>query len=318
MPLATDELVRKAMTNTATLQKIVPQLWAAELEYNLRKRAVLQQSIVVNEDLLVPNAGDTVYIPSLPDIAQADDLTEGVDMTPIALNNATSVPFIPTERGKTVDITRKALDRIKYDGIAAIVDRLAYSMSLKIEGMIANLWNANVPGTTGAAGQLTPVYANGKTNTTVTTADVFNDALILNAKKQLMSVDAHLYDDGMWMLFISPAQYAALLQDQNVRNDLHFAVPNQLIRGEVGILHNCHIIVTNFILSNAEGASNGVPVWKALLTSPRWAAIAYKRRPEIIIDPTLYDLGRRRRFGSVADFDIELLHQERAVVVCSA
>ena len=313
--LATDELVRKAITNSATLQKIIPQLWAAELEYNLRKRAVLQQSIVVNEDLLVPNAGDTVYIPSLPDIAQADDLTEGVDMTPIALNNATSVPFIPIERGKTVDITRKALDRIKYDGIAAIVDRLAYSMSLKIENTIAGLWNATVPGTTN---QLVPVYANGKTNTNVTAADIFNDLLLLNAKKQLMSVDAHLYDDGMWMLYISPAQYAELLQDQNVRNDLHFAVPGQLICGEVGILHNCHIIVTNFIQSNAEGASSGVPVWKAILTSPRWAAIAYKRHPEIIIDPTLYDLGRRRRFGSVADFDIELLHAERAVVVCSA
>ena len=55
-----------------------------------------------------------------------------------------------------------------------------------------------------------------------------------------------------------------------------------------------------------------------MLTSPRWAAVAYKRRPEVIVDPTLYDMGRRRRFGVVADFDIEAIHAERAVCMTSA
>src|SRR5258708_33339533 len=99
-------LVKKAITTQATLQKLVPQLWASELEINLRLKECLQESILVNEDLMVPNAGDVLYIPSLPDIAAMIDLVEGTDMTPIALTTATSVPYTPVERGQLVAITR--------------------------------------------------------------------------------------------------------------------------------------------------------------------------------------------------------------------
>jgi hypothetical protein len=82
-----------------------------------------------------------------------------------------------------------------------------------------------------------------------------------------------------------------------------------------GMLHGVEIYVTNYI---AQATENGVSVNKALLLAPRWAAVAYKRRPEVVVDPTLYDMGRRRRFGVVADLDIELIHNERGVVLCSA
>src|SRR5258708_2838342 len=163
--LPLDQLIAKADTVAApTLTAIIPQLWAAQLEDNLRKRAVFQQSIVSNTDL-VGAEGDTVYMPTLPDLdASLMDLAEDVDIVLVSLNQATSVALKPLEKGKGVGITRYALDRMKYDGMAQIVDRLAYAMSLKIEGTIAGLYSANVPGTAGAAGQMTGMYPNAHTN----------------------------------------------------------------------------------------------------------------------------------------------------------
>lgn len=315
MPLPTDQLVVKATTTTTTLSATIPHIWSSQLEKNLRKRAVFEQSAVVNADLTVPKAGDTIYIPIIPDLGAATVQTEGTDMPVFALNTASSVPYTPVEYGNVIEITRKALDRINYDGMAAIVDRLAYSMSQAVEGAFAALWNIAVPGT---ANKINKFYANNKLTGTITTSDTFNDQMILQGVTNLKIANNVPYDDGYFILYISPAQYLALLQDTNTRQDLRWAAPERLLNGEVGILHGCRIILTNYIQTSAEGAGNAVTVYNALMVAPRWSAVAYKRRPEVYVDPTLYDGGRRRRFGVTADFDIEVLHNDRAQVLASA
>lgn len=344
MPLATDALVAKATTATAQLQSLVPQLWAAILEKNLRRQEVFQQSVVVNNDLMEPNAGDTVYIPILPDLTMLDPLTEGVDMTPYALSQSTSIPLKPSEYGKTVEITRKIMDRMKYDAMEAIIDRLAYSTSLKLETSIASLFAATVPIPLGAAAgsssafpfasipalYVTPIasYTGGiaqyaaapRTTSTITATDTFNDKLILDGVTALKNLNNIPFPDGRFRLYISPSQYEALILDPTIRQDLRYASPQILLNGEVGSLHGCRIIVTNYIQDTTEGAGStpSVTVQNAMLLAPRWAAIAYKRRPEIVVDPTLYDMGRRRRFGVTVDYDVELVHPERAVILKSA
>ena len=315
--LSTDELIRKATgtTNQAILQALIPQIWAAVIEKNLRRRAVFQQSVVENTDLLVPNAGDKVYIPILPDLATLGPQTEGVDMVMTQLDNASSIPLEPSEFGMAVEVTRKALDRLKYDGIAEIMDRLSYSMSKRIEGDLVGLFSKAVPGT---STKMSALYPNGHDTTNIVATDVFSDKLILNGVAALEEQDNFPFDDGYYRLYISPSQYVALMQDTDTRQDLRFGAPDRLFTGEKGALHGCRVIVTNYIQTTNEGASSAVPVQNALLIAPRWAAIAWKRRPSPIIDPTLYDFGRKRRFGILADYDAELIHAERAVVLKSA
>ncbi len=317
MTLSTDELILKAtgQTSTSQLQSLIPQIWAAVIEKNLRVRAVFQQSVVENTDLLAPEAGDTVYVPILPDLAALGSLTEGTDITLTQLNPATSIPLKPSEVGMAVEVTRKALDRLKYDGIAEVMDRLSYAMSLNIEGRFASLFNAQVPGT---SNKISTIYANGKTTANITATDTFSDALMLNGIAALEQANNVPFEDGYYRLYISPTQWAALLQDQNTRQDLRFAAPDRLLNGEKGILHGCRIIVTNYIQDTMEGSGGLVPVQNAMLLAPRWAAVAWKRRPQPIIDPTLYDMGRRRRFGILADYDAELIHAERAMILKSA
>lgn len=313
MVLATDVLVRKATTTTTQFQKLVPSLWFERIEKNLRKARVLQDSILDFNDLLVPGAGDTLYVPLLPDLGAAGALTEGTDMAITTMTTATSVAYVPTEYGVTIEVTRKALDRIKYDGAAEVIDRLSYAMLQTLEGNVAALWNAAVPGT---SSYINVNYANGKTSGTLVAQDQFNDSAILTAKANLEVSNNLPFPDGYFRLYISPTQAQALLQDTNTRQDIRWAAPERLINGEIGALHGCRIIVTNWLKTSTVNGVASCP--SALMVAPRWAANAWKRRPQVIVDPTLYDMGRRRRFGITADFDIELLHYERAQVIITA
>src|SRR5216683_140669 len=327
MALATDQLIKKAITLQTNLQALVPQIWAAYMELNLRRRAVLEQALLVNTDLTVPNSGNQVFIPALPDVAIADALTEGTAQSTTTLSNAASISLTPAEFGKLVAVTRKALDRIKYDGMAAIVDRLAYSMSIRIETNIAALYNATASAALpssqtvfGSAGLTTiPVlYPNSHSSSTITTGDVMSAPMIRNAVAKLQQFDNVPFPDGNYWLFMSPDAFASLMADSTVQQDLRFAAPERLLNGDQGVLYGARIILSNYVpgaTGNTAIVDNTNSVTKSLMVAPRWAAIAYKGRPEIIIDPTLYDLGRFRQYGVLADLDIQLRHPDRALVL---
>jgi len=328
--LASDRLIQKALTQQTNLQALIPQIWASLMELNLRRRAVLEQSLLVNSDLTVPNSGDKVYIPALPDIVAATALTEGTPLSAVTLSNAASVSLTPAEYGQMVSITRKALDRIKYDGMAAVVDRLAYSMSIAIEQKIAALYNATanaalpnsqVPFGGSTLTTIPSLYPNGHTSANVATTDVLSASVLSTAVAKMQQYDNVPFPDGNYWLFTTPDAFQALIMDANIRQDLRYAAPERLLNGDQGVLYGMRIILSNYLpgaSGNAALTENSISVTKSLLVAPRWAAVAYKRRPEVIIDPTLYDLGRYRQFGVLADFDIQLLHPERAVVVTTA
>jgi hypothetical protein len=325
--LPTDEIIRKAITPSTITTiggsggPLIPLMWAARIETNLRKMAVLQDSVYENLDLLVPGAGSTVTIPLLPDLAQAVAQTDGTDISSVLLNGQQSVPLTPVEYAQAVEMTRGALDVAKYDLIAEILDRLTYSMTLRIEGNIAATAALAVPS---VGGNFTFLYPNTKIISTITAADIFTDKQILQGVKILESVNNHPFPNGLWRLYIGPKQWLDLMQDADTRNDLRWSQQSVLIsggprvNGPRAILHNCEIYVTNYCPTANEGAGSAIPVVKALLVAPRWTAIAWKRKPELVVDPTLYDFGRRRRFAITAGFDAEPLHSERAVIMTSA
>jgi hypothetical protein len=330
MSLATDALIKKATTLQTNLQSLVPQIWASLMELNLRRRAVLEQSLLVNTDLTVPNAGDKVYIPALPDIALADLLTEGTAQSATTLSNAASVSLTPVEYGKLVAVTRKALDRIKYDGMVAIIDRLAYSMSIRLETNVAALYNATasaampnaqVPFGGATITTIPSLYPNGHASGTIVVTDVMSADVLSKSVAKMQQYDNIPFPDGNYWLFLSPDAFQSLIMDANIRNDLRYAAPERLINGDQGVVYGVRLILSNYLpgaTGNTAITENSIPVVKNMLVAPRWAAIAYKRRPEVIVDPTLYDLGRLRQFGVLADFDIQLVHAERAVIVTTA
>lgn len=319
MPLPTDELVRKANTTSTQLAALIPKIWAARIEQNIRKSAVLQQSIVDFNELLVPGAGDTLYVPSLPDLGAATSLSEDTDVTETALSNATSISLVPSEYGKAVAVRRKALDRIGYDGVAEVIDRLSYSMTLLIEDQIASLYNATLPLTGGGGSAPSALYPNGHATGTIVAGDTMTGVHIINGAAALKAANVPTWPDGYYHLYMHTNMWAELYADDDTRADLRYAAPGEaLLNGEIARLYGVKIILSNFIKSAGEGSGGAVTTYNNLLTAPRWACVSWKRRPGMVIDPTLYDYGRKRKFGVFSDHDIELLHQDRVLVLKAA
>lgn len=320
MPMPIDELIQKATagdTTTGSFSYLIPHIWAAQLELNLRRHAVLQPSLVQDTSLL-DTPGDYVIIPTLPDVIDiVSQLTEDTDITVDKLGPDSSVTLTPTEWGGGIQFTRKVLDRMNYDGMAAAIDRISYSMSYQIETQIAALYSALE-----TAGSTTFSASSVSTINGVTASNTLNDYAFLAAQNFLRTKNAHPFPTGRYKFFIHPNQWESLMQDPNIRNDLRFFNPKAVIDGEnqenelVAIHHNCEVYVTNYV--PVVNNSSSVPVYKSLLVSPRWGAIAWKRKPAIVVDPTLYDFGRRRKVGITADFVVSTLHTERAVVVETA
>ncbi len=214
--------------------------------------------------------------------------------------------------------------------MSAIVDRLAYAMSIAIELKIAALYNATanaaLPNSQVVFGGSTlttipSLYPGGHGSGTIVAADVMSGAVLSTAVAKMQQFDNVPFPDGNYWLFTTPDAYQALVMDANIRQDLRYAAPERLLNGDQGVLQGVRVILSNYIpgaTGNAAITENSIGVTKSLLVAPRWAAIAYKRRPEIIVDPTLYDLGRFRQFGVLADFDVQLLHPERALAITTA
>src|SRR5258708_7287130 len=104
-----------------------------------------------------------------------------------------------------VQITRKALDRIKYDGMSAIVDRLAYAMSIAIELKIAALYNATanaaLPNSQVVFGGSTlttipSLYPGGHGSGTIVAADVMSGAVLSTAVAKMQQYDNVPFPDG--------------------------------------------------------------------------------------------------------------------------
>src|SRR5258708_32195839 len=281
--LPSDKLLQKALAFQTNVQSLIPQIWAALMELNLRRRAVLEQSILVNTDLTVPGAGDKVYLPALPDVTAALALTEGTNVPSTVLQNAASVSLTPAEYGQMVQITRKALDRIKYDGMSAIIDRLAYAMSIAIELKVAGLYNATanagLPNSQvvfgGAALTTIPsLYPSGHTSANVVVGDVMSASVLSTAVARMQQYDNVPFPDGNYWLFTTPDAFQSLIMDANIRQDLRYAAPERLLNGDQGVIQGVRVILSNYLpgaTGNTGLVENSVNVTKSILVAPRWA-----------------------------------------------
>lgn len=305
--------------STSTFNHLTPTLWSPQLERTLRRRSVLMPTLLENNDLLgVP--GDTIYIPTLPDTTGIfGSLTEGTDMTINHIDADSSVTLVPTEYGGALGFTRKVLDRLGYDGLASAMDQTAYDAAKYMNAQVAALY-------TGLETATSEVFPGSSATSiaTLTSTDTMDDQALLNAQLAFRKIDADSYDNGNYQLYLSPKQWNDFQGNSQIRSDIHYARPTYIVAGEnqgnsyVGTWHNIDIYCTNYILSSTTGTTGALPVYKALLLSPRWAVIGWKRKLSMVVDPTLYDMGRRRQFGITADYQIKLLHSDRAFVLETA
>jgi len=182
------------------------------------------------DNTLEGRPGDTLTLPSFLYIGAASDVSEAVSMTPVSLT-ASSVSVQIKEAGKAVEISDSAILSGYGDPVREIEEQLLISLADKIDidflATCASIGSAMTWTTAASTSAITPVTVG--------------DSL------ELFGEDI----DGVKALLCSPKLYAKIRKTTDWLPASEISA-DALIRGAVGEIHGCQVIVTNRL----KGASD--------------------------------------------------------------
>lgn len=182
------------------------------------------------DNTLEGRPGDTLTLPSFLYIGAASDVSEAVAMVPVSLNSS-SVSVTIKEAGKAVEISDSAILSGYGDPVEEIAKQLLVGLADKIDidflATCASIGSAMTWNTAASTSAITPVTVG--------------DAL------ELFGEDI----DGVKALLCSPKLYAKIRKTTDWLPASEISA-GALIRGAVGEIHGCQVIVTNRL----KGASD--------------------------------------------------------------
>ena len=173
---------------------------------------------------LVGRPGDTVTLPFFNYIGAADDLTEASAISAVALTTGSASVQIK-EAGKAVEITDTAILSGYGDPYGQAAQQVVLSMADKMDKDLLTVLSSDIASTM-------TKYTDASTSA-IAVEDIA-DAL------ELFGEDI----DGQKVLLASPKLYTAIRKTKDWAPASEFAA-NALVRGSVGQIFGCDIIVTN-------------------------------------------------------------------------
>ena len=238
-------------TNGTKLASLVnPQVLAGLVE---KKLTDLQRLVPLCDvdTTLTGQPGDTITLPCFAYIGDAEDVAEGADMGISKLTASTDTKTIK-KVGKGVEITEEALLSAYGDPLNQAAYQIALAIAAKTDNdVLATAATASLSYTTQG---------------TEFTADDIADALVKFGE----DIDGDKY------AVVSPATYAALRKADDWCPASEIAA-EMLIRGSVGMVHGCQVVLTNKLTGSTYGKS-------AFIVKPGALRIYTKRDTLIKVD----------------------------------
>lgn len=263
------------MTQTKASDLIVPEVWGDAIMVTVTGKAVLLPLVDV-DDNLVGQPGDTVHFPKWNYIGDADDLTEGVAMTPVKMSMSDTFVSIK-EAGKAIELTDTAvLTAIGQPNDQARV-QLALSIARKIDKDIRTA--AEYVHTNSGGGD--PI---------ATTAPL---SLSVNAPMSWAAYTAGIallgdeYEPAdIAGVVLSSSQHIQLLNDDKFISSESFGAGAVITRGMVGAVGSVAIYVSDraSVVADVDPGDGTVPGRKALIIKRGAISLKYKRRPIVEAD----------------------------------
>lgn len=181
--------------------------------------------LAYRDDTLVGRPGDTVSLPVYTKAVTAALVPEGTDI-PISQLGETTVDVTIAKYGAGVQITDEAAMSGYGDIIGEGADQMARAIADAVDNTLLNTMSTDVdPAMTVTAGALT--------------ADGVADALTLFGEDI----------DGDKVLLVNPAAYATIRKANGWIPGTDVAA-NLIMRGTVGMLYGCQVVVSNKLIAN--------------------------------------------------------------------
>lgn len=177
-------------------------------------------------DDLVGVPGSTVVLPYYNSIGDAEDVAEGADISITKLAEKTKKVTIK-KAGKGVQLTDEAVLSGYGDPIGQATTQLAMSIASKVDNDFLASLNENTTHVVNLTAKMT--------------ADDIADALVEYGEDI----------DGEKVILVNPTAYATLRKANAWIPNTEMAA-NMIIRGTVGMVHGCQVVVTNRIKESSK------------------------------------------------------------------
>ena len=216
---------------------INPQVLADMIDKKLTD-AIKFAPLAVVDTTLEGRPGDTLTLPSWDYIGDASAVDEAADI-PIAQMVKSTATATVHKLGKGVELTDEAVLSGYGDPVGEAVSQLALSIAAGEDNEMLGTLRNIAAGMTHNFSGTTPV------------ADDIADAL------ELFGEDI----EGEKVILVSPATYTALRKTDDWVPASDVAA-NMIIRGTVGMVHGCQVVVSNKLAKNGASTSNDAYIVK--------------------------------------------------------
>lgn len=217
------------MGETTMLANLIdPQVLAAVVNKKLIN-AIRFAPLAEIDSTLQGRPGDILMFPTFQYIGMADDLQEASAISTVSLNAASASAQVK-EAGKGVEITDTAILSGYGDPVEEIAKQLVLSMADKMDAdFLTVMGGISAP----------MLYKNGSSSVALKVDDI-SDAL------ELFGEDI----DGQKTVLVSPKLYTAIRNTKDWCPASEYAA-GALVRGAVGQIFGCDVIVTNRLRQTA-------------------------------------------------------------------
>lgn len=257
------------MTQTTASDLIVPDVWGdAVMDTVLGKSVMLP--LAATDDTLVGQPGDSVDMPFWAYIGDADALTEGVAMTPVAMSMTSDRATI-VERGKAIELTDTALLTALGNPNDQARTQLALSIARRID---TDLRVAAVATHT----------SSGADDPYKTSAPLTASAAAVLSWSVFVDGTAAMGDDydpnEMGAFIIHSKQRTDIMKDSQFTDVAKFGPDAVTLRGEIGKIGNVPVLVSD----RTTVVSGSPDTYKSLIIAKGSLALKYKRRAVVEAD----------------------------------
>ena len=263
------------------------------VEFALRSQPLLR-SLADKRPVQMASPGSSVVFNIHQDMAQATSaLTDGTDVTAVALSNTTNVTVTLNEYGNVVTTTRK-LDAFSLSDVdPAVANIIAFNMADSLDSVVAAVLTAGITNVT---------RGGARTSTaTVASTDVITGAMVRRAATGLRTNNAVPRWGLLYGAYIHPEVAYDLRAEagtgnfEDIRKYSDDTVGN-ILTGVTGIVHGCYFIETPRVTVDTTGSAS-TRVFRTYIVGQQALAEAAAIEPHVVVGPVVDSLLRNRPVG---------------------
>lgn len=222
------------MATTTAAKLFSPEVYADSIAAKITGAArVAGSRAVATDTTLQGEPGTTVIFPSTLYIGDADDLTDGVAMTPVELGQ-NSIKATIKEAGKSVEITDKAINSAVGKPQDAAIEQVAISVARKQDAdLIAAAFATVVGGVKHSDGS----PATDSAPKTITVTGFGYDQIT-----DVIGVAGDSFEPSQWTLFVRTPQATQLRKDEDF---VKYGNQDTVRTGAIGTVAGVEVVQTD-------------------------------------------------------------------------